>query len=51
MRQKEEHSRKKSTTRCVIFDGKDLMRGYIIIKKEERCISLRGLERISKRKS
>jgi len=50
-RKKEEHFKKKSTTRHVIFDGKDLVRGCIIIKKEEECVSLRSLEEISKRKS
>jgi len=51
MRRKEKYSRKKSTTRHIIFDGKDLVRGHVIIKKEERYISLRSLRGISERRS
>jgi len=51
MRRKEEYSRKKSTTRHVIFDGKDLVKGYVIIKKGKEHVSLRSLGGISKRKS
>jgi len=51
MRKKEKHSRKKSTTRHIIFDGKNLVRGHIIIKKGERYVSLRSLEGISERRS
>ena len=32
MRKKEEHSRKKSTVRHIIFNRKDLVRGYVIVK-------------------
>jgi len=32
IRKKEEHSRKKPTIRYIIFNGKDLVRGRIIIK-------------------
>jgi len=51
MRRKEEYSRKKSTTRHVIFDGKDLVKGYVIIKKGKGHVSLRSLGGLSKRKS
>jgi len=51
MRKKEKHFRKKFTIRHVIFDRKDLVRGYIIIKKGEGCVSLRSLGEISKRRS
>jgi len=48
---KEEHSRKKSTARRVIFDGKNLVRGHVIIKKGEGHVSLRSLGGISERRS
>jgi len=41
-RRKEEHSKKKSTVRYVIFNGKGLVRECVIIKKEEEHISFRG---------
>jgi len=50
-RRKEEHSKKMSIAKHVIFDEKDLVREHVIIKKEGKCISLRSLERISKRRS
>jgi len=50
-RRKEEHSKKKSTVRYVIFNGKDLVRECVIIKKGEERISLRGLGGISEIRS
>ena len=48
---KEEYFRKKSTARHIIFDGKDLVRERVIIKKGEGHVSLRSLGGISERKS
>jgi len=51
MRRKEKHFKKKSTMKYIIFDGKNLVRGYVIIKKGEGHVSLRGLGGISEIRS